>query len=354
MQADEQSSMAMTRHAGVPLSIPRNSAASEFIFGTSAVKAALQAGNRKLYQLYIYQGSSGTEQRERDEVFFKLAHKHDLNVKRLGANEVALLNKMSQGRPHNGYVLEASQLPSTPATALNRVFNRGDGFSFVPGHQTQEDIAVNGTSQKIPGNASRYPFVLMLDSILDPGNLGAIVRSAAFFGIDAIVWIDNNLAPFSSATLKASSGAAEYMRFLKVKNDSDFVKKSRGHGWKFFAAVAPKSASAGRKGPKSVPLKEAEEALMEGPCVLMLGGEGDGLRHRLQKAADARVGITGAGGLSVEQGLDSLNVSVAAALMMQTFLRASNAEADEEVSAEADEEVPAEERERSEDDEHLF
>lgn len=257
-----------------------------------------------------------------------------------------LLNKMAQGRPHNGYVLEASQLPSTPAQALDRVTSRGDGFSFTPGHQTMEDIAVNGTSHEIPGNGSRYPFVLMLDSIKDPGNLGAIIRSAAFFGIDAIVWIDNNHAPFSAITLKASSGAAEHMRYLKVKNDHDFVKRSRGNGWKFFAAVAPESASASRTSPKTVRLKEAEEALMKGPCVLILGGEGDGLRPRLQKAADVMVGIPRAGGLSVELGLDSLNVSVAAALMMQIFLRASNAEADEEVSAEV--------RERSEVNEQLF
>ncbi len=339
-------SMPAKRHVSVPLSVPRSSAASEFIYGTSAVKAALQAGTRKLYKLYIYQGASGTKQREGDKEFFKLAQKRDLNVKRLGGDELPLLDKMAQGRPHNGYVLEASQLPNTPAEALDSVDGPGDGFSFIPGHQSEEEISVNGTSRKVSGSRSCYPFVLMLDSILDPGNLGAIIRSAAFFGVDAIAVIDHSLAPFSPVTLKASSGAAEYMRYLRIKKDYDFVKRSKSNGWKFFAAVAPESVSAGRGGLNKLRLREAEEALLEGPCVLMLGGEGDGLRPRLQKAADGMIGIAGAGGLNSEFGLDSLNVSVAAALMMQTFVKGANAAADTAVSRK--------ETESPRDDEQLF
>jgi 21S rRNA (GM2251-2'-O)-methyltransferase len=341
----ERASISARRHVTVPLSIPRSSAASEFIYGTSAVKSALQAGTRKLHILYIYQGASGTEQREGDRQFFKLAEKRGVKVKRLGGDDLRLLDKMAQARPHNGYVLEASQLPNTPAEALDRVARLGEDFSFTPGYQSKEEILVNGTSRDIAGSSNRYPFVLMLDSILDPGNLGAIIRSAAFFGVNAIALIDHNLAPFSPVTLKASSGAAEYMKYLRIKKDYEFVKRSKSNGWKF-AAVAPESASASRVVLDAVRLKLAERALMEGPCVLMLGGEGDGLRTRLQKAADGMVGIKGAGNLNAEYGLDSLNVSVAAALMMQTFLKGSPMPPDDEVSGT--------ETERSEDDEHLF
>lgn len=333
-----QDGMLAKRHVAVPLSIPRSSAASEFIYGTSAVKAAIQADNRILYKLYIYQGASGTEEREGDREFYKLAQRRGLNVKRLGGDDLRLLDKMAQGRPHNGYVLEASQLPNTPVEALDSVAEPGEGFSFTAGHQSAEEISVNGTSCEIPGSDSRYPFVLMLDSILDPGNLGAIIRTAAFFGVDAIALVDHNLAPFSPVTLKASSGAAEYMRYLRIKKDYEFVKRSRSNGWKFFAAVAPESASARRRGLNTIRLKEAEKALREGPCVLMLGGEGDGLRTRLQKAADGMIGIDGAGGMNSEFGLDSLNVSVAAGLMMQIFVKGSTAHADADVSgAEAEE-----------------
>ena len=324
-----QESVPAKRHVAVPLSVPRSSAASEFLYGTSAVKAALQAGTRKLFKLYIQQEANGTDQREGDSEFLQLARKRGLAVKRLGAlaDDSRLLSKMAQGRPHNGYVLEASRLPNTPARALDTVVKPGDEFTFTPGHQSEEEVAVNGTSCKISGTDGRYPFVLLLDSILDPGNLGAIIRSAAFFGIDAIALIDYNLAPFSPVTLKASSGAAEYMHYLRIKNDFNFVKTSQSNGWKFFATVAPKSASASRGGPNVFRLQEAEEALMKGPCVLMFGGEGDGLRPRLQKVADGIIGIEGALGAKSGFGLDSLNVSVAAALMMQVFVKGSTTKA---------------------------
>jgi tRNA G18 (ribose-2'-O)-methylase SpoU len=324
----EQTAMPAKKQSAVPLLIPRSSAASEFVYGTSAVKAALLAGNRKLYKMYIYQGVTGTKQREGDKAFFKLAHKLGLNVKRVDGDGLRLLDKMAEGRPHNGYILEASQLPRTPAEALDNVPNPGDAFSFTAAHQSVEEIAVNGTSRKISGSSHRYPFVLLLDNILDPGNLGAIIRSAAFFGVDAVALIDHSLAPFSSVTLKASSGAAERLRYLKVRNDYDFVKRSQNNGWKFFAAVAPESKSARRVGLGAIQLKEAGDALTKSPCVLMLGGEGDGLRPRLQKAADGMVGIEGAGCLKSSSGLDSLNVSVAAALLMQIFVRDSNTSAD--------------------------
>ncbi len=327
-----QESMPAERHVTVPLSVPRSSAASEFLYGTSSVKAALQAGTRKLFKLYIQQEATGANQREGDKEFFQLAQKRGLTVKRLGAlaDDLRLMSKMAQGRPHNGYVLEASRLPNTPVEALDAVERPGDGFTFAPGHQSEEEIAVNGTSRKIPGSSGRYPFVLLLDSILDPGNLGSTIRSAAFFGVDAIALIDYNLAPFSGVTLKASSGAAENMHYLNIKNDLNFVKKSQSNGWKFFAAVAPESASASRGGPNAVRLREAEEALKKGPCVLMFGGEGDGLRPRLQRVADGMVGIEGALREKSGSGLDSLNVSVAAALMMQIFVKGSTAKASTE------------------------
>ena len=162
----EQGSRAARRHVRVPLAMPRSAAASEFIYGTSAVKAALQAGTRKLYKLYIYQGPSNAEQRgSGDKEFFRLAYKRNLEVKWVDGDGLPLLDKMAQGRPHNGLVLEASQLPNTPALALEMVDKPGNGFSFTADHQSAEDLAVNGTSNEISGSSSRYPFVLLLDSI---------------------------------------------------------------------------------------------------------------------------------------------------------------------------------------------
>jgi 21S rRNA (GM2251-2'-O)-methyltransferase len=325
----EQTPKRSSGHSTVPLSVPRSVAASEFIYGTSAVKAAIQAGSRKLYKLYVYGGVDGTEERDGDREIIRIANEYGLPVKRVGGDWLRVLDKMAQGRPHNGYVMEASQLPIMPIEALNAVVETGDSFSVTPGHQSTEEIEVNGTSTEVKATTPhRQPFVLMLDNILDPGNVGAIIRSAAFFGVDAIVLINHSIAPFSPVTLKAASGAAEYMRYFRVKSDFDFVKKSQSNGWAFYAGVAPGSASARRPGSKISSMKEVGEAL-DSPCVLVLGGEGEGLRPRLQKAIDHLVGIDGAKGSDIQNGLDSLNVSVAAALMIQAFVkrRLPNAEA---------------------------
>lgn len=334
------------RHVKVPLSIPRTSAASEFIYGKVAVRAALHSGIRKLYTLYINEGAINLEEREGDRHFTNLAQKRGVYIKRVGDDGLGLLDKMAQGRPHNGYVLEASQLPNAPAMALERVARPGEGFSFKIAYQTAEDLAINGVSNKITVSSRRYPFVLMLDSILDPGNLGGIIRSAAFFGVDAVALVDFNLAPLSPVAVKASAGAAECMHFLKIKNDHDFVTSSQSNGWKFFGAVAPQSVSAKRGGNSVVSPKDVEDALMKGPCVLMIGGEGYGLRPRMQKAVDGVVGIEGALSRNPVFGLDSLNVSVAAGLIIQSFLKGSNGYSDLY--------APAPEPKASTNDEKLF
>ena len=308
-----------------PVSIPRSKAASEFVYGMSAVLAALQAGRRQLYKLYIRQGSPNLTSPHDHQGIHNLASRAGLKVVQIGPTKVHLLDVMAQGRPHNGYVLEASAIPMTPVKALGRVTEPGEGFLIEAEHQSAEEIAVNGRITNIPVKIRRFPFVLMLDGIQDPGNLGAVVRSAAFFGIDAVAFVDSNVAPFSPVTIKASAGAAEYVQLLKIRRDVDWVKKSKANGWRFFAAMPPDGASAANLGRgEQADLDATAQALAKGPCVLMVGGESDGLRPRLQKVADTKVTIERATGVESKMGLDSLNVSVAAALLMQAFIRVSN------------------------------
>lgn len=151
---------------------------------------------------------------------------------------------------------------------------------------------------------------------LDPGNLGAIIRSAYFLGVDAIAFSTRNSAPFSSVALKASAGAAEYVPLLSVQSPVTFVDWSKKNEWRFFAAVAPDSSSASKQPPLSISHLKGE--LKDAPCILMLGGEGSGIQPMLQKRADRVVGVDGL--RAGKGGVDSLNVSVAAALLCQGFL----------------------------------
>lgn len=325
-------------HVKVPNSIPYTTPASEFIYGTSAVHAALRCTRRKLYKLYLYQ-AQGEELSPEKVSIRKLALSKSIRVKMAFADWINILDKMSAGRPHNGCILEASPLPKLPVTSLEPVESPlDDHFRVTLGQQSAEEAAVNGTDNRIPivgrlnspasaeSESPRYPFVLLLDGILDPGNLGAIIRSAYFLGVDAIVFAGRNSAPLSPVAIKASAGAAENMSLLKVTNEIDFIRRSRANGWRFYAAEAPghidqMAASNGISDSNS-----SRSVLLDAPTVLMLGNEGTGLTPRIKAHADGFVSVPGARtrpelGLEDPARVDSLNVSVAAALLMEMFMR---------------------------------
>ena len=335
----------------VPLSIPYTTAGSEFLYGTHVVKAALQSGRRKLYKLYIYQGVNGQgDVVEQDNSIYKVALAAGVTVAKVSGDWERLLNKMSDQRPHNGYVLEASPIPKLPVTALEKVESPSETFSVQLGHQSAEELAINstfgihGSLATLPSvrGSQRYPFIVMLDRIRDPGNLGSIIRSAFFLGAEAIILIEHGTAPIGPVALKSSASAAEYLPLLMVKNEHAFMRKSQESGWKFFAATSPDSSSASGDAPKTLELNAMNSALREGPCVLLLGSEGEGIRPQLQRIVNGTVGVESARGSA--QGLDSLNVGVAAALLMQEFLtgpkHAVPAPAVEDTEAPEDRDIP--------------
>ena len=131
-------------------------------------------------------------------------------------------------------------------------------------------------------------------------------------------------APLNPVTLKASAGAVESLPLLSVQNTGAFVRSSQEAGWKFFAAVAPPKgpmapSGAGSRQQEHLFTTSVQCPLRDGPCVLMLGSEGTGLKPDLQRKADCLISIDGhrAG----QGGVDSLNVSVAAGLLVEAFLQ---------------------------------
>ncbi|MCJ1404767.1 hypothetical protein MMC11_007993 [Xylographa trunciseda] len=316
-----------------PLSIPYTTPASEFLYGTSVVLAALTSPLRKLYKLYIYSGTH-REAATTDARVEKLALARNVQLLRVKHDFLRLMDKMSAGRPHNGYILEASPLPKHPATSLLPVAHTNAPLALALDHQSREDATVNGTDPHIPYHSpfARCPLLLLLDGILDPGNLGAILRSAHFLGVDAVALSARHSAPLTPVALKASAGAAESLPLISIRTPAAFVDASRAAGWKFYAAIAP-SDQVGTDNPVGaekeaiappvphydLPALAALCPTRAHPCVLMLGGEGEGLRWALRRKADASVSI---GASWRAGGVDSLNVSVAAGLLCEAFLRA--------------------------------
>ncbi|KAL8899824.1 MAG: hypothetical protein Q9192_001384 [Flavoplaca navasiana] len=322
------------RKTNAPLVIPYTTPASEFLYGHSVVTMALKSSRRTFYKLYLYDGDAA-EVRGQDKQVRKLALAANVEVTRVGNDWLKLMDKMSGGRPHNGYVLEASPLPKLPLAGLKQVpwpaMATRPTFDVTLDHQSREEAAVNGTETAVPygTGCQRYPFLLLLDGIVshvdmakDPGNMGAIIRSSHFLGVDGIFICTRNSAALTPVALKAAAGAAETLPLYSVGQPASFIDESQENGWKFYAAVSPNSSDSGRAvGRPYYSSRTLGNPTRNHPCILVLGSEGDGLRWNIQKKADFMLGIeaqrTGSGEL------DSLNVSVASALLCDAFLRES-------------------------------
>lgn len=308
-------------------SLPYTTAASEFIYGTFAVNAAVKAGRRRLYKLYIHTHEDGRDSIG-TEALRRRAEAAGVEVIRAqGSGWRQRLDRAAEGRPHNGYVLEASPIPVLPVTELHEMQATADPLraQLVPLSQEEEAVrtafrAVNGIATVAArGKQIRYPILLLLDRVTDLGNLGAILRSAYYFGVNAVILLDHGTAPLSAVTVKASAGAAELIPIFRIKDETGFIKKSKENGWHFVAAIAPEDTPLISNSVEIPQHDTLGDTLRQKPTVLMLGNEAEGLRPRIARMSNSTVSIEDAYGK--HEGVDSLNVSVAAAILMRDLLR---------------------------------
>ncbi|KAL2873528.1 hypothetical protein SGCOL_011303 [Colletotrichum sp. CLE4] len=293
-------------------------AASQFLFGRSVVKAALKNSQRKLYHLYLYQGSNKKESMD-DKWILSMAEKKKVKITKLYENDQQLLDKMSKGRPHNGIVMETSPLPQLPITGLGAEHSEPQGYPVSIARQSMEDVAINGTEGFIPYRpGTARPLVLLLTEILDPGNLGAILRTARFLGVSAVAITKRTSSSITSTVLKASAGASEELQLFSVEDPGAFLHASAAAGWTSYAAVAP-TAGLRRDNRQWTPESiEETKPLLSQPSILVLGNEGTGLPYDIRKKATHEITIPR---MAMSSSVDSLNVSVATALLCNSFLR---------------------------------
>jgi 21S rRNA (GM2251-2'-O)-methyltransferase len=310
----------------MPMTIAYTTAASQFLYGRSVVKAALQQGRRQLYKLYVYGGENRIDAKDNDAMM-NLAKARGVPVIMVPNEDQRLMDKMSMGRPHNGFVLETSPLPQMPVQSLGRLEESPSklGFYIDVVHQTAEQKAINGENTFIPkaNNSATKPFVLLLHEILDPGNLGALLRTASYMGVDAVGITSRYSSALTPVVLKSAAGAAEEVTIFTVDSPVQFLENSKAAGWRTYAAVAPpESKLLKMHANKFITTENIEQAnpLDQHPCVLALGNEGHGLPRQVKVAADFELSVP-----RFVQGssVDSLNVSVAAGLLCHAFAKGS-------------------------------
>jgi 23S rRNA (guanosine2251-2'-O)-methyltransferase len=144
--------------------------------------------------------------------------------------------------------------------------------------------------------------LVALDQVQDPRNLGAVCRSAEFAGAAGLVVPERRSAAVTAVTCKTSAGAVEHLEVAHVRNLADWLAEAKNAGFWIWGAEA-----------------EAEQAPwnadLTGSTVIVLGGEGKGLRPRVAASCDGLVALPQRGQV------ESLNVSAAATALLFEALR---------------------------------
>jgi 23S rRNA (guanosine2251-2'-O)-methyltransferase len=186
--------------------------------------------------------------------------------------------------------------PETPAEELTRLAGSSDHQGVV--------AEVDPYPYADAGQLLADPAALLvaLDQVQDPRNLGAVCRSAEAAGAAGAVIPQRRAAAVTEVACKASAGAVEHLAVARVRNLADWLRKAREAGFWIWGADA------------GAPNAYTEVDL-RGGTVIVLGGEGKGLRPRVAGACDGLISIPQRGRL------ESLNVSAAAAVILFEALR---------------------------------
>ncbi|MBU0674339.1 MAG: 23S rRNA (guanosine(2251)-2'-O)-methyltransferase RlmB [Proteobacteria bacterium] len=146
------------------------------------------------------------------------------------------------------------------------------------------------------------PFFVALDSIQDPHNLGAIIRSAAAAGAAGVILPRDRTAPLNGAAAKVSAGALAHIKIARVTNLTDSLKKLKSAGFWIYGADG-----------------EAKKTIYDddfsGPVCIVIGAEGKGIRPLVRKSCDHLVMIPMPGRIN------SLNAAVAAGIILFEIAR---------------------------------
>jgi len=148
-------------------------------------------------------------------------------------------------------------------------------------------------------SASRT-LVLFLDGVGNPHNLGAILRTAAHFGVNFVCVPEEELSRISPAIYRTAEGAAEVVSIVRVEDSEKFLDTLSHMGFHLYAFEAPNSQS-------------VFETRLNEKAVFVFGSEVDGISPLVRTIVETKLAIPGTGAV------ESLNVSVAAAIAMAEF-----------------------------------
>ena len=142
--------------------------------------------------------------------------------------------------------------------------------------------------------------ILVLDGIRDPGNMGTLIRSADWFGVELIISTSDTVDYYNPKVVRASMGSIFHIKLLTAENISDIILNLKKQKFQIIS-TSPSS------------IKSIADIQVQSPVALILGGEAEGVAQDLQKIADENIAIKKYGKA------ESLNVSVAGGILLQTL-----------------------------------
>ncbi|MDZ7871457.1 MAG: 23S rRNA (guanosine(2251)-2'-O)-methyltransferase RlmB [Rheinheimera sp.] len=239
---------------------------TDFIFGLHSVSAFMERHPEDVLELFVLKDRED----QRMTPLIQQARKSGISVQFC---QRKTLDEKVDGAQHQGVVAKA------------RLSDAGDEHDLKRILDTQSQ-----------------PFLLILDGITDPHNLGAILRSADAAGVHAVIAPKDRAAKLTAVVRKVACGAAEAVPFIAVTNLARTIRELKDAGvWVLGAAGETETT--------------IYQASLSGPLALAMGAEGDGLRRLTKELCDGLVKIPMFGAVS------SLNVSVATGICLYEAVR---------------------------------
>ncbi|MEW6368006.1 MAG: 23S rRNA (guanosine(2251)-2'-O)-methyltransferase RlmB [Acidobacteriota bacterium] len=243
---------------------PSGFTSGNVIFGYHAVREALQMENTRVEKILLSQGRRDA----RADELLGMARMRGVPITILSS---PLFHKMFGVKGHQSLAAQVATCPYQDADALIR---------------TEAEV----------------PLFLALDEVMDPRNLGSILRSAAAAGVQGVFLPSRRTAPLSATVEKASAGAVNHVRIARVGNLVNLLRTLNERTIQTVGLVP------------DAPLCYYD-CDFRGPTALVLGGEAKGIRRLVRETCSVLVSIP------MAQHVESLNVSVAAAVVLYETLR---------------------------------
>ncbi len=234
------------------------------IAGRNPVAEAIRAG-RPIDKVLIQEGAGGAADRVK-----KLALENGITVELVPKRDI---DKLAAGENHQGIVAFAS---THEYASVEDIFRRA-------------------------GESGEPPFIVVLDGIEDPHNLGAILRSAECSGAHGVIIPKRNACGLTETVSKSSAGAVEYVPCAKVTNIARTLDELKARGVWIYACDMDGTAY--------------YEQDMKGPCAIVIGAEGHGISRLVKEKCDFTVSMPLMGKIQ------SLNASNAACVLMYDIRR---------------------------------